>query len=268
MGLNLQTACGKLHVYTLNYFDINEERYMPPVKNFKLSDWQIALITLLCLVMVLSSSAWYLGKQQATAKFQTTVANLEEKNTYLAEEVEHWKEKALAAGPVSAETAMEIMLAEYPLSEKMVSLEYPYSDCDRLNYFQTISDWPIPFTEKAYTIKWSGVITAGINMSEVSIHTNKAGDKLIVTVPNAEILGYEIDDESFELLDEQNNIFNPISLEDLLKMDFEIEKSMKSRVNEEVILDQAQDNAVILITDVLRSHPAIGSYYEIEFKQL
>ena len=241
---------------------------MAPEKKMIPSERRNALIALLCLVMVLTGSAWYLGKQQTTVKFRSTVANLEEKNTYLAEELEYWKEKVLAAGPVSAETAMEILLTEYPLSEKMVSLEYPYSDCDRLNYFQTISDWPIPFTEKAYTIKWSGVITAGINMTEVSIHTNKAGDKLLVTVPNAEILGYEIDDESFELLNEQNNIFNPISLEDLLEMDFEIEKSMKSRVKEDVILDQAQDNAVILITDVLRSHPEIGSHYEIEFKQL
>ncbi|MBR5021364.1 MAG: DUF4230 domain-containing protein, partial [Oscillospiraceae bacterium] len=123
-----------------------------------------------------------------------------------------------------------------------------------------------PFTEKAFTMKWSGVITAGINIQDVTIKTNKSGEKLIVTIPEAQVYSFEINEESFELLDEQNNIFNPISLQDLLQLDAKVEENMKERAIENALLETAQDNAMILILDVLRSHPEIGSNYPIQFK--
>ena len=115
-------------------------------------------------------------------------------------------------------------------------------------------------------MKWNGTISAGIDMSEVSISTNKAGNKLIVTVPSVKILAFTIDKESFVLLDEQNNLFNPISLEDLLELDVEIEEKMKSRALDNNLLRTAQNNVKLLILDVLRSDPTIGSFYEIDFK--
>ena len=217
-------------------------------------------------VVILCLGSWTLGKQQVSEAFASTVIDLQTENEQLHSEVASLQEQLLLSGPVSAETDMEILLDRYPAHKNLVSLEYPFSDCARFTYSQKISDWEIPFTEKAFTIKWDGAVTAGIDMDEVSIHTNKAGNKLIVTIPNAQVISFRVDEDSIELLDEQNNLLNLISLEDLLKLNVDIEENMKKRALSNDLLDTAQENAMIMITDVLRSNPAIGSHYMIEFK--
>lgn len=239
---------------------------MAAVKKFILSEKKMVLIVLLSLIAALYCCAWYLGNQRAVDKYQSTVIALRAENAQLKSEVDELEQIAFPAGPVSARTATEILLAHYADSDELVTLEYPFSDCARFTERQKISDWEIPFTEKAFTMKWSGSITAGINIQDVTIKTSKSGDKLIVTIPEAEVFSFMINEESFELLDEQNNIFNPISLQDLFQLDAKIEENMKERAIENNLLDTAQDNAMILIMDVLRSHPEIGSNYRIEFK--
>lgn len=231
-----------------------------------LSPWIIVVSVLIIFVAVLCWMCWSLGKQQVTEVYAPTVNDLQIENEALRSEVASLQNQLELSGHVSAETAMEILLDRYPANKDLVSMEYPFSDCARFTYSQKISDWEIPFTEKAFTMKWNGVITAGIDMDGVSIHTNKAGNKLIVTIPNAKVISFRIDEESIELLNEQNNLLNLISLEDLFQLDVEIEDTMKKRALSNDLLETAQDNARIMITDVLRSNPAIGSHYMIEFK--
>lgn len=239
---------------------------MAAVKKFVLSERKMVLIVLVSLVAALCCCAWYLGNQRAVDKYQSTIIALRAENAQLKSDVDDLKQIAFPTGPVSAQTATEILLAHYADSDELVTMEYPFSDCARFAEHQKISDWEIPFTEKAFTMKWSGVITAGINIQDVTIKTNKSGEKLIVTIPEAQVYSFEINEESFELLDEQNNIFNPISLQDLLQLDAKVEENMKERAIENALLETAQDNAMILILDVLRSHPEIGSNYPIQFK--
>lgn len=239
---------------------------METAKKFKISEQKIVLLVMILVVACLFFCGWFLGSQRAAEKYQAQLVALRTENSQLTSDVAAWKEKAEVTYSVSAEAALNILLDKYPADSQLVSLKYPFSDCERFSYFQTIDEWQVPFTEKAFTMKWNGTISAGIDMSEVSISTNKAGNKLIVTVPSVKILAFTIDKESFVLLDEQNNLFNPISLEDLLELDVEIEDKMKSRALDNNLLRTAQNNVKLLILDVLRSDPAIGSFYEIDFK--
>ena len=231
-----------------------------------LSERYIALIITIVVAAALFLGGWTLGRRDIADRYQAEVEHLQLENAQLTQDVADWKEKADALGPVSPKTARKILFAAYPESSYLVSLEYPYSDCTKFVYTQQIDEWKIPFTEKSFIMKWNGVITAGINMAEVSISANKAGDKLIVTIPSAQVIDFKIDEDSFELLDERNSLFNPISLEDLLTLDSEIETMMKERANQNAILFTAQSNAKLLILDALRSDPSIGSFFEIEFK--
>lgn len=238
-------------------------------KYFDLVDHHIGLVVLLVAMILLVGlilCAWYLGYTRATVASQSAIAALRIENTQLSNESDSWKKKALSSGLVSAEVATEILLADYPDDRTLVTLEYPFSDCARFTSSQKISDWEIPFTEKAFTVKWNGTITAGISLDRVSIQVDASGEQLIVTVPKAELLAFRVDDESFEILDEKNNLFNPISLDDLLQLDVKIQENMKNRALENGMLSTAQDNARVYITDILRSAPEIGSYYEIKFK--
>ena len=227
--------------------------------------WVVILVAMILLVG-LYVFAWYLGYTRATVKSQTTISQLRVENTQLESDAAAWKKKALSAGLVSADEAKEILLADYPDERTIVTLVYPYNDCERFASSHQIDDWQVPFTEKAFTMKWSGTVTAGIDLNRVSIKVDKSGEKLIVAIPKAEVIDVQTNKDSLELLDEQNNIFNPISMEDLLKLDLKIEERMKECALENGLLAAAQQNARVYVTDILRSSEEIGSYYEIEFK--
>lgn len=81
---------------------------------------------------------------------------------------------------------------------------------------------------------------------------------VVVKLPEVEITSAEIDNDSFKLLDESNNIFNPISVNDLNDAQKELKKEMKERAIEKGVLDLAKNNAEELITEMLKS--PIGAY--------
>ena len=239
---------------------------MAPSNKSTFSEQKIVLIIAVMVAISLFCCGWYLGSQLSADQYQSEIAALKTEKARLTEEAAAWKEKSEVTHNVSAEAALEALHAKYPENSQMETIKYPFSDCDRFSYYQKIDDWQIPFTEKAFTMKWSGVITAGIDMNDVSITTNKAKDKLIVTLPAAKVISYTVNQNSFELLDERNNLFNPISLDDLPTLDEDIEQKMKDRTIDNGILRIAQENAELLIMDALRAAPTIGSFYEIEFR--
>ena len=226
----------------------------------------IVRITAVIAAAGLFVGGWVLGSQRTADKYQAVIVDLQSINDQLVNEANTRNEDADPFVPVSAKAARDILFAAYPADTCMATLEYPFSDCAKFAYSQKIDDWVIPFTEKSFIMKWDGVITAGIDMANVSIAASKTGDKLVVTIPSAKVISFKIDEESFELLDERNNLFNPITLEDLLELDAEIEKQMTARAIDNIILTSALSNAKVKILDALRSDPSIGSYYEIEFK--
>ena len=54
-------------------------------------------------------------------------------------------------------------------------------------------------------------------------------DTIIIKLPDVEITGIEIDNDSFEKLDESNNIFNPITVEDLNDAQKDLKDKMEAQ---------------------------------------
>ena len=109
------------------------------------------------------------------------------------------------------------------------------------------------------------MIKAGVKLDLVTIEVKEDENKIIVSVPAAEILSYEIDSDSVEVLDEKNNIFNNITVDDKVKFDAATEDAMKQRAIENGLLEKAQKNAENILLRLLQADPAIGSNYTIEF---
>ena len=79
------------------------------------------------------------------------------------------------------------------------------------------------------------------------------GDTIIVKLPEVEITGADIDNDSFQKLDESNNIFNPISVEDLNDAQKELKDKMIDRAVEKGVLDIAKSNAETVLGGMLAS---------------
>ena len=118
-------------------------------------------------------------------------------------------------------------------------------------------DWEIPFTEKSFIISYDGTVKAGIkDLTKAEVTQNE--ENVIVKLPEVEITSAEIDNDSFKLLDVSNNIFNPISVEDVNNAQRELKKEMEERAVEKGVLDLAKNNAEELIAEMLKS--PIGAY--------
>ena len=89
------------------------------------------------------------------------------------------------------------------------------------------------------------------------------GETIIIRLPEVEITGIEIDNDSFEKLDESNNIFNPITVEDLNKAQKNLKEEMYQRALEKGILDMAKSNAEEVLKGMLSG--ANGDY-DIKFE--
>jgi hypothetical protein len=118
-------------------------------------------------------------------------------------------------------------------------------------------DWKIPFTEKSFIVQYDGTVKAGIK-DLTKTQVSQKGETIIVRLPEVEITGIEIDNDSFEKLDESNNIFNPITVEDLNKAQKNLKEEMYQRALEKGILDMAKSNAEEVLKGMLSG--ANGDY--------
>ena len=120
-----------------------------------------------------------------------------------------------------------------------------------------IKGWKIPLTQKSFTVSYDGTVKAGIkDLTKAKVTQHEKN--VVVKLPAVEITSTEIDNDSFKMLDESNNIFNPISVEDLNDAQKELKKEMEERAIEKGVLELAKSNAEALIAEMLKS--PIGAY--------
>ena len=148
----------------------------------------------------------------------------------------------------------------------MATVEYLFTDAARFSDSKDIKGWNIPLTEKSFLMKWDGVIKAGINVNDIGIDIDNEKMIITLTMPEATILSYDVDESSVEVLDEKDNIFNNITVEDKVGFDEATGNAMKERVIENGLLDQALSQAQITIEGLLTANPVIAENYEIVFR--
>ena len=95
---------------------------------------------------------------------------------------------------------------------QLATTQYAYTN---MGQFERGSDFygiRIPFTTSRFIVSYSGVITAGVDLSQAQVEVTD--EQVTVTLPAAQILSHEIDPDSLEVFDETRSIFNPITIED------------------------------------------------------
>ena len=204
-----------------------------------------AIIIAVFLVSILS--AWLVGRAQVRKKNDETFID------------------PVVVNPVSPEVVLDIISSELKEIGELATAEYLFTDAAKYNDSKQIKNWNIPLTEKSFILKWDGKIKAGIQIDKIDINIKEVSRTIQITLPSAEILSYEIDNSSVEILYEKDNIFNNISIEDKLDLDVAVEEEMKQRAIENGLLELAQTNAEGIIASLLCVNPDITSDYTLEF---
>lgn len=222
----------------------------------KLKRGLIITLVLLGVFAVAIAVAWISGRNHA----QRLADAAKEDLTIQLEEVED-----TVPTPTQPAINLQILYSEINDIGELATVEYLFTDAAKYSQSMQYDGWDIPFTEKSFVLKWNGVMKAGVDLNRVKITVDEEAKSITVSVPAAAILSYEVDPDSIEVLDERDNIFNNITIEDKAKFDSTTEDAMKKRAIENGLLDKAQENAEVIIKRLLTTDPAIGSNYKIEF---
>lgn len=149
---------------------------------------------------------------------------------------------------------------------ELATIKYIYTDMGKFENTQQFKGYDIPLTTKSFILSWNGTIKAGVDTKEITINVNEDNKTILVHIPKATILSHETDENSVEIFDENNNIFNPITLEDYNSFFAESKLEMEQRALDNGLLDEAIENAKNVISQILTSDENIKNLYTINFE--
>lgn len=107
----------------------------------------------------------------------------------------------------------------------------------------------LPFTTKSFIITYDGEINAGVDLSKAEVSVR--GTRVNITLPEAEILSHQIDEDSIEVFDETTSIFNPLKVEDYQAFNKDQKKKMEEKAESKGLLTEAKAKAISSITEML-----------------
>lgn len=146
---------------------------------------------------------------------------------------------------------------------ELATATYTYTNADIFSRENVIFDkFDLPgLTGKYFVMKYDGEIKAGINMDEVEI--NLVDTTVQVSMPQPVVLSHELDEDSFEVIREQDTIFTPFKPDDQNKFRSEQKSAMENKAKEDGLFEDATKNAETSIRAIVES--SIPDGYTVEF---
>ena len=142
--------------------------------------------------------------------------------------------------------------------QELVTVSYYYTNMGRFENQVDFYGWKVPFTTKSFIVSYDGVIKAGVDLEQLQV---SIGDREVtVTLPESRIISHEIPEDSLEVFDENDNIFNPITIEDYAGFTKDQKEAMELRAAENGLLTSAEEKARTTVESFLRLLPEMEAY--------
>lgn len=154
-------------------------------------------------------------------------------------------------GKSAGSTEMRAVVLENRLTEisEFASLTYSYTNMAEFENSKDFYGIKVPFTTKSFIITYDGTIKAGVDLDKAEVDVS--GKKITVTLPAAEILSHEIDEDSLEIFDENTSIFNPLKVSDYNTFNKEQKAEMEKKATDKGLLTEAGKKAADAIDDFI-----------------
>lgn len=130
-------------------------------------------------------------------------------------------------------------------------VKYYYSNVVAYKDNKKLKDFDLPFTQKAFLIKYDGYIKAGIDASSIHVVYNE--DKSIkLMIEKSKILDHVIDEKSVVVYDEKSSIFNGLSINDVFSQIISEKTSIENKLDEKGFLNEADNNLKTFLEEMLK----------------
>lgn len=146
-----------------------------------------------------------------------------------------------------SETAkIDTVVLQNQLSEirELATVTYAYTNMAQFESSNDFYGVKIPFTTKSFILTYDGTVKAGAPGPGRGGGVRPAAPRVTITLPEAEILSHEIDEDSMEVFDEKTSIFNPFTVEDFTSFQSDQKAAMEEKALSRGLLAEARAKAV------------------------
>jgi hypothetical protein len=159
--------------------------------------------------------------------------------------------------PVSASIVFDRIVAQ----DELVCASQQYNITDKATSAASFFDiCDIPFTENSFWYRYVGTIKVGVDMKNATYST--FGSTITIELDQPYIISNTPNMEKSGVLEENNNIFNPIQVENVDEFQRQCIEQSEADIMEGGIMDEARMNAERNISDMFIA--ALGNSYAIE----
>ena len=170
------------------------------------------------------------------------------------------KDETTAPDVLAASVVFERVVSQ----NEMACASQTYNIVEKAGSVNTIpfTDIPIPFTQNSFWYRYTGTIKAAVNLAEASYV--QEGSRVIITLPQPHISSNTPDMQKSGVLEENNNVLNPIRIEDVDAFTRQCIETSETEVLEGNLMGEARANAEANMRGLF--YAAVGDAYQIEFE--
>ena len=146
-------------------------------------------------------------------------------------------------------------------ANELITVKYNYTDADVFENYKQIRGWKIPGTTNKTIFTYDGVISVGIDFSQIDIQVNHDAHTITISLPEPSVIANEVDASSFQYYDVSNSVFNQTEVGDVT----ELIKVLKEKKAEKIlanpeVLQQAEENAQTVMKSFLSASDLTKDY--------
>lgn len=148
-------------------------------------------------------------------------------------------------------------------TKELTTLKYYYTDIGSFEHQNQFIGVKIPLTYKRFIVTHEGVIRLGVQLQKLKIQVEER--RILLFLPQAELLSHELREDSIRFFDEQATIFNPMKLTDYTVFVANQKAQTEAKIVNDSLLLEARNEARRVLRDLLLALPEVREHYELEF---
>ena len=224
-------------------------------KSFLRRFWKPILLAALILALVLTA----VGLNSSSREAKSLREQVERQNELIAalnDEREAAKDKEINV--VVTSDTIEQQLSSI---RELVTQEYVYTNAAKKESSESWL-WGVerPFSGKSILITYDGVVKAGVDLSKAEITVNEQTRTVTVTLPPSTITDNNIPQETINVLEVKNGLFNEVTIDDYNALIVEEKRVMEEKAVEIGLLTDAASEARAIVRAFLELLPGMDTY--------
>ena len=137
-----------------------------------------------------------------------------------------------------------------------------YTEVDKVTDSNKLFDLPLPFTENSFWYRSVGTVKVSVDLNKAEFALGGEGSEIVLRLQNPQITSNTPDMDESGVLEERNNVLNPIHIEDVDAYRASVQERINNAARaDNELMDAAKSNAQANIDNLFKV--ALGEDYHV-----